>query len=135
MLGVHDAEHEETAPGASNLVISKLTCSLFGQARAIKITPGTLAHQVYGKEEIVEEFRCNYGLDPEYRDKIDRGGLKVAGVDSKGEVRIIELPDHRFFIATLFLPQLSSSSDMPHPLIVAYLKAAAAFQRRSEIRI
>lgn len=93
--------------------------------------PGTLARQVYGKEETVEEFRCNYGLDLEYRDKVGSGGLKIAGVDSNGEVRIVELPNHRFFIATLFLPQLSSSSNMPHPLIVAYMKAATAFQRRS----
>lgn len=135
MLGVHDAEHEETAPDASNLVITKLTCSLIGQAQMIKIVPGTLAHRVYGKEEIVEEFRCNYGLNLEYRDKIGAGGLKVAGVDSNGEVRIVELSDHRFFIATLFLPQLSSSFDMPHCLIVAYLKAATVFQRRSEVTV
>lgn len=76
MLGIHDAEHEETTPGVSNLVISKLTCSLVGQARAIKIMPGTLARQAYGKEEIIEEFRCNYGLDPEYRDKIGGGDSK-----------------------------------------------------------
>jgi len=130
VLGIHDAEHEETAPHAPNLVISKLTCSLVGQAQTIKIMPGTLAHQVYRKEEIVEEFRCNYGLNPEYRDKIGSGELKIAGVDSNGEVRIVELSDHRFFIATLFLPQLSSSSDMPHPLIMAYLRTAIAFQRR-----
>jgi CTP synthase (UTP-ammonia lyase) len=134
-LGIHDAEHEETALDASNLVISKLTCSLVGQAQTIKIVPGTLAHQVYGKEEIVEEFRCNYGLNPEYKDKIGAGGLQVAGVDSDGQVRIVELSDHRFFIATLFLPQLSSSFDMPHPLIVAYLKAAMSFQRRSQVKI
>jgi CTP synthase (UTP-ammonia lyase) len=135
VLGIHDAEHEETTPDAPNLVISKLTCSLVGQAQTIKIMPNTLARQVYGKEEIVEEFRCNYGLNPEYRDKISTGGLKVAGVDPNGEVRIVELSDHRFFIATLFLPQLSSSFDMPHRLIVAYLQAAIAFQRRSEVEI
>jgi len=128
-LGIRDAEHEETTPDASNLVISKLTCSLVGQAQTIKIVPGTLAHQAYGKDETVEEFRCNYGLNPEYRDKIGTGGLKVAGVDSNGEVRIVELSDHRFFMATLFLPQLSSSFDRPHCLVVAYLKAAIAFQR------
>jgi len=129
VLGIRDAEHEETTPDASNLVISKLCCSLVGQAQTIKIVRGTLAHRAYGKDETVEEFRCNYGLNPEYRDKIGIGGLTVAGVDSNGEVRIVELPDHRFFMATLFLPQLSSSFDMPHCLVVAYLKAAIAFQR------
>jgi CTP synthase (UTP-ammonia lyase) len=132
VLGLRDAEHQETTPDAFNLVINRLTCSLVGQARAIKIVPGTLTHQIYGVGESIEEFRCNYGLNPEYKDKISAGGLIVAGVDSEGEVRIVELPQHRFFIATLFLPQLTSSFDKPHPLIVAYLKVAKTFQRRSE---
>ncbi len=135
MLGIPDAEHEESAPEASNLVISKLSCSLVDQSLTIKIVPGTLAHRVYGQEEIVEEFRCNYGLNPEYGDKIGAGELKISGVDSNGEVRIVEMPDHRFFLATLFLPQLSSSLDRPHRLIVAYLKAAIDFQRRSEVKM
>jgi CTP synthase (UTP-ammonia lyase) len=123
-LGLEEAEHEETSPGAANLVISRLTCSLVGQIQTIKILPGTLARQAYGKEETVEEFRCNYGLNPVYRDKVGAAGLKISGVDSNGEVRIVEIPDHAFFLATLFVPQHSSSPDRPHPLIMAYLKAA-----------
>lgn len=134
MLGIRDAEHEESAPEASNLVICKLSCSLVGQGLPIKVLPGTLAHRVYAKEEIVEEFCCNYGLNPKYRDKIGDGGLKVSGVDSNGEVRMVEMPDHHFFLATLFLPQLCSSLDRPHPLIVAFLKAALDFQRESEVK-
>lgn len=134
MLGIPDAEHEESAPDASNLIISKLSCSLVGQGLSINISPGTLAHRVYGQEKILEEFHCNYGLNPKYRDKIGAGELKVSGVDSNGEVRMVEIPDRHFFLATLFLPQLSSSFDRPHCLIVAYLKAAIAFQQRSEIK-
>ena len=121
-----EAEHEETSPGSSCLVISKLACSLVGQAQTISILPGTLAHRVYGKAETVEQFSCNYGLNSAYRDRISAGELKVAGVDFNGEARMVEISDHRFFIATLFLPQLSSSPDRPHPLIIAYLKAAMA---------
>ena len=134
MLGIPNAEHEESAPEASNLVISKLSCSLVGQGLPIKILPGTLAHRVYAQEEILEEFRCNYGLNPEYGDKIGVGELKISGVDSNGDVRMVEIPDHRFFLATLFLPQLSSSLDSPHCLIVAYLQAAIVFRRRSEVK-
>jgi CTP synthase (UTP-ammonia lyase) len=135
VLGLRDAQHEETAPNAPNLVISRLTCSLVGQAQTIRIMPGTLAQRAYGKEEVVEEFRCNYGLNPAYREKIGSGGVRVAGVDANGQVTIVELPDHPFFIATLFLPQLSSSRDMPHPLIVAYLQAAMAIRRRRDLEI
>ena len=128
MLGIQDAEHEETAPDASRLVINKLACSLVGRKQQIHITPGTLTHRAYGKEEVTEEFRCNYGLNPRYRDQISKSELTIAGLDPDGEVRIVELPNHRFFLAALFVPQLSSSPNMPHPLILAYLKAARTFQ-------
>jgi len=67
---------------------------------------------------------CNYELNPEYRERLENSGLKVSGVSDNGGARIVELPDHRFFIATGFLPDMSSEENRPHPLIVAYLKAA-----------
>jgi CTP synthase (UTP-ammonia lyase) len=39
----------------------------------------------------------------------------------------VELADHRFFVATLFQPQLSSSPEKPHPLLTAFVQAAAEF--------
>ncbi len=124
MLGFVNAQHEETAPHASQLVISRLVCSLAGKREKVMISTGTRVHQAYGREETVEEFRCNYGLNPAYRDQFSDGLLREAGVDSDGECRIVELANHPFFVGTLFLPQLSSSATNPHPLIVAYVKAA-----------
>jgi CTP synthase (UTP-ammonia lyase) len=77
---------------------------------------------------VSEEFRCNFGLNPSYRSAILSEPLRVAGVDANGEVRLVELGTHPFFVATLFLPQLSSAPTAPHPLVLAYLRAAAAFQ-------
>ena len=128
MLGIEDAEHEESAASAPRLLITRLTCSLVGLAGTVRLGPGSLAHRVYGKTEITEEFRCNYGLNPAYRAKIADGTLTVTGVDPDGEVRIVELPTHRFFVATLFVPQHSSRPGQPHPLITAYLKAALDVQ-------
>jgi CTP synthase (UTP-ammonia lyase) len=128
VLDIQDAEHEETAPDASRLVISKLACSLAGKRQSIHITSGTLTHQAYGKDEAIEEFRCNYGLNPRYREHFGKSELRIAAIDPDGEARIVELSNHPFFLATLFVPQLSSGPNMPHPLILAYLKAAHAFQ-------
>ncbi len=128
MLGIGDAEHGESSPDAPNLVISKLSCSLVGRTQRVLIAPDTLVHQIYQTEEVTEAYRCNYGLNPEFDGRIRDGGLRVAGTDGEGQVRIIELPDHRFFIATLFLPQLSSRPGVPHPLIAAFLKAGLGFR-------
>ncbi len=83
----------------------------------------------------MEEFQCNYALNPQFRDRFEREKLKITGLDLGGEVRIVELTDHPFYVATLFVPQLSSRPGNPHPLIVSYLKAALAFRnsgRKSE---
>jgi CTP synthase (UTP-ammonia lyase) len=128
VLGLHNAEHEESAPEATQLVISKLVCSLAGSTETVTLAPGSLAQRVYGKTEAVEQFACNYGLNPAYREQISRGELKIAGTGPEGEVRVVELSEHRFFIATLFLPQLSSTAESPHPLLLAYLKAAQALR-------
>jgi CTP synthase (UTP-ammonia lyase) len=58
---------------------------------------------------------------------MDESGFKVVGIDEKGEARILELPQNKFFIATLFQPQLSSSPAIPHELILAYLTCSKEF--------
>jgi CTP synthase (UTP-ammonia lyase) len=131
VLGIQDAEHEETAPGAPALFIGKLARSLVDKTQTIRIVPGSLVHQAYGRMEVREQFSCNYGLNPRYRDRLDTGQLKVAGMDLDGEVRIVELSGHPFYVATLFIPQVSSKPESPHPLIVSYLKAALSFQNRT----
>ena len=90
----------------------------------VTILPDTLAHRLYGKGETGELYACQYGLNPAYHQPLLDRGLVISGTGAEGEARIIELPAHPFFIATLFLPQLSSSPKHPHPLIKAYLEAA-----------
>ena len=99
-----DAEHEEITPDAETLFITKLSCSLVGVTERIRLTPGTRTQRAYGREEAAEGFRCSYGLNPEYRNLLKDRGL-VAGVGPNGEIRIIELPNHPFFVAALFVPQ------------------------------
>ena len=130
VLGIADAEHEESSPRSSTLVISKLTCSLVGKTQKIAITPDSISHRAYGGKEVMEQFFCNYGLNPTFRDEVKKGRLNITGGDPEGEVRIVELSDHPFYVATLFLPQVTSSPGTPHPLIVSYLEAAVAFQTR-----
>jgi CTP synthase (UTP-ammonia lyase) len=125
---MRDADHEESAPDAPTLVITRLVCSLRGTEQDVRVLPGTLASKAYGKDRSTEQFRCNYGLNERYLDVLFEGDLKVAGKDSEGNVRIVELQSHPFFVATLFVPQLSSEPGKPHPLVVAFVEAARAFR-------
>ena len=123
-----DAEHGEASPKSSRLVISPLSCSLIGETQIVYISPDTLAYKIYRSEKAKEKFNCNYGFNETYHKEMNEQDLKIVGVDDNGDARIVELSDHRFFMATLFLPQSSSSTEKPHPLVVEYLNAAKAFQ-------
>lgn len=127
-MGIQDADHEETAPDAPLLIISKLACPLVGTTQAIKIMPGSRAYQAYGRREVMEKFSCNYGLNPRFQDNLFEGKLRSTGTDLGGETRIVELSDHPFYVATLFLPQIISFPEKHHPLIVSYLRAALKFR-------
>ncbi|HJZ12266.1 MAG TPA: hypothetical protein VJ521_08955 [Acidobacteriota bacterium] len=129
MLGLINADHEESSPNASLLLINKLSCSLVGQEQAVRFRPGSQSHRIYGKDSAVEVFACNYGLNEAFRNDIANGDLQITGSDEDGTARIVELPGHRFFIATLFVPQMLSVPGSPHPLITAFLREAYAFSR------
>jgi CTP synthase (UTP-ammonia lyase) len=116
-LMITEAEHEEQDPNASILVISKLTCSLVGQKGEIIIKNPSKVFGIYQKPKVIEQFRCNYGLNPEYQTQIGESGLRIVGADTLGNPRIIEIPEHKFFIGTLFVPQLSSTQEYPHCLV------------------
>ena len=92
----------------------------------MSILPGTRAAGLYGAGEVTEDYYCNYGVNPLYQRQLEDGGLRVSGRGGTGEIRIVELPDHPFFLATLFLPQARSTRAQPHPLLAGYAAAVAA---------
>ena len=102
---------------------------------AVELSPGSRAAQLYERTETRERYYCNFGLNPEHQQLLHDGGLRVVGVDGEGEARVLELPDRRFFVATLFVPQLSSSPESPHPLITAYLRAATRAGRSNTVAL
>ena len=120
VLGFEDADHAESNPGATRLVVTPLSCALRGEKSAVRILPGSRAHSFYGIDQATEEFWCSYGLDARYRESLIKAGFVVSGVDASGDTRILESPAHPFFVATLFLPQKRSEPGRPHPILKAF---------------
>jgi CTP synthase (UTP-ammonia lyase) len=124
VLGIADARHAEYDPNASRLFISPLSCPVVGMEMRIRLQPHTTVHTLYGREEVVERYYCNFGVNPEYSDTLaGNRDLVISGRDSNGEIRIIEILDHPFFVGTLFVPQTQSRELMPHPLVSGFLQA------------
>ena len=87
---------------------------------------GTRAAALYAAPDAVEEYWCNYGVNPAYVGALQDAGLIVSGTGEDGTIRIVEITDHPFFVATLFLPQKRSTPQRPHPLLVGFAVAVAA---------
>lgn len=126
VLGIADAEHAEYDPYSSKLVVNPLSCSLAGQILEIELTDkSSKAFKIFGAEMIKEKYYCNFGLNPEYQDQLDEKGFKIVGTDIHKEARILELENHPFFIATLFVPQDNSTFETPHKLVTEFLRTSA----------
>ncbi len=125
VAGLANAGHAETNPSADNLVVNRLTCSLVGQERSVTAAPGTRMHDLCGSEPFVGFHWCNYGLAGGYEDRLTTHGLVIAARAEDAATEAIELPDHPFFLATLFQPQIGSLAGNPlHPIIKAFVSAA-----------
>ena len=132
-LGLTDLEHGEEHPEAQRLLLTPIACPVtagdngepaLSGGVAVRIQPGTRAAALYGASEIQEECFCNYELNPEFRPTLEAGGLRFSAFGDSGEARVVELPGHRFFFATLFQPERSVKSGRAHPVIKAFLEAA-----------
>ena len=64
-----------------------------------RLTPGTLAAELYGKEEIGERHRHRYEFNNQFRKKLEAAGLRISGVNPEQDLaEIVEIPDHPYFI-------------------------------------
>ena len=142
VLGIVDADSAENNSGSKNIIIYPVACAvpdrkgnapkLSGTMPEIRLRPGSYLQSFYGKEKeiVTEEFFCNFEVNPEYEWATMEAGFPVVARGAQGEIRAIESPTHRFFIATLFQPQLSSTEKTPHPVVLAFVQAAADWGRK-----
>jgi CTP synthase (UTP-ammonia lyase) len=126
VAGIAEAAHEESDPGARAPVVGMLGCSLVGARREVTPVPGTLLAAYMGTVPSQAFHWCNYGLRPEWIERLEAAGLVVSAHAEDAGVEAVELPSHPFFIATLFQPQVGAAGGGPlHPLIGALCAASA----------
>jgi len=94
-----------------------------------RLTPGTLAHRLYGDAVVYERHRHRYEFNNAYRQAFLDAGYVISGSSPDGRlVELIERPDHPFFAACQYHPEFLSRPGTPHPLFRGLIEAA---QRRS----
>ena len=95
-----------------------------------EIQPGTKVAQIYGSEKIFERHRHRYEVNINYREQLEKSGMKVAGLSPDGGLpEIVELTNHPWFIGVQFHPELKSRPFEPHPLFSSFVEAAVKQSR------
>lgn len=123
VLGYADAQHEEYDINASKLFISRLACSLSGRTMQLTVEKNTLAYACYQQESTTEDYYCNFGINPAFKEALNHPALRISGIDQDGEIRILENPTNKFFVATLFVPQSRVTKENPHPIITKFVES------------
>ena len=90
-----------------------------------KIETGTKTFSAYRKKNISERHRHRWEVNNRYRDRLEKNGLKISGINKElNLVEIIELPDHPWYVAGQFHPELKSRVSKAHPLFREFIKAS-----------
>jgi CTP synthase (UTP-ammonia lyase) len=123
VAGITNADHEETNPDSTDLLISKLSCSLIEQEEELTITDhNSILFKTLRLEKLLGKYFCSYGLNDKYMATLKAKGLRLTALAADGQARAFELDTHPFFVGTLFQPALTSTIDEPNPLIMEFVK-------------
>jgi CTP synthase (UTP-ammonia lyase) len=137
VLKLLDADTVENMTDTDNPVITPIACALpnwrEGKPKLcgddpVWVLPGTRLREWVGGDEMVGDYFCNYGVNGDYERRFAEGGMKVSARGGGGEIRAVELAGHRFYVATLFQPQLQSSKEKPHPVVKAFVEKCERFR-------
>ena len=94
------------------------------------LVPGSKAHSIYGNEQINERHRHRFEVNNNYLPELKQAGLVIGGLSfDKTLVETIELPKHRWFFASQFHPEFTSTPRDGHPLFESFVRAAATFKQ------
>lgn len=133
LCGNRGAAHAELDPAAPSPVIVPLPRRFDEQWHTVTVEPGTRLADALGTDVVSAYHDCGYGLAGGHAAALATAGVVLAAHAEEIGVEAVELPDHPFFVATLFQPHVGSSGGLTHPLLRAFVRAATAYtERRSE---
>ncbi|WP_108868614.1 CTP synthase [Aquimarina aquimarini] len=142
VLGLKDACSAEVNQDTPNPVIDimeeqKNITDMGGTMRLgawdCELIEGSKVYEAYGETLIAERHRHRYEYNNKYKEQLEKAGLQTTGVNPKtGLVEIIEIPDHPWFVGVQYHPEYKSTVANPHPLFIAFIKAAVEYSKNNK---
>ncbi|RLG17235.1 CTP synthetase [Nanoarchaeota archaeon] len=133
LKGAHTTEIDSKTPHPVIDIIPKqkelIEKKMYGATMRLGSWPavlkkGSLVHKLYGKEVVEERHRHRYEVNPKYVKVLEKAGLLFSGRSPDGNLmEFLEIPGHRFFVATQAHPEFKSRPLRPHPLFLGFIRA------------
>jgi len=102
-------------------------------AWSCELTEGSKVREIYGQDIISERHRHRYEYNNKYKPELEKAGLKSTGINPEtGLVEIVELENHPWFIGVQYHPEYKSTVATPHPLFIAFIKAALEYSTQKK---
>ncbi len=98
-----------------------------------ELTEGSRLAEIYKQTHITERHRHRYEVNNSYVNQLQENGLICSGKNPKtGLVEAIELENHPFFVGVQFHPEYKSTVAKPHPVFLAFIKAAKTYHNSKQ---
>jgi len=95
-----------------------------------ELTEGSKIQKAYGKTEIKERHRHRYEYNNKYKEELEKSGMLSTGINPEtGLVEVVELKEHPWFVGVQYHPEYKSTVATPHPVFIAFIKAAYDFSK------
>lgn len=117
-----------------NMAEKRYGASMRLGAYPTSLKKGSIAYGAYRDPLVSERHRHRYEVNPNYIERLEKGGLVFSGFSPDRKLmEIVELPQsqHPFFVGTQFHPEFKSRPLSPHPLFVAFIKAASSTKTKN----
>ncbi len=134
VLGIKNAHSTEMNNGTDEAVIAmmeeqKNITQMGGTMRLgaydCELLSDSKTASIYNSTHISERHRHRYEFNNDYMEAFKNGGMMPVGKNPQtGLVEVMEINDHPFYVAVQFHPEYKSTVENPHPLFVAFVKAA-----------
>ena len=144
VLGIKDAHSSELDPTTTNPVIALITewqdefgeihqrtvnsdlggTMRLGGYKAV-LNEGSRVRDIYKKAEVIERHRHRYEVNNKYVEELEKAGLIFSGKsEDESLMEIIEIPQHKWFVACQAHPEFTSTPRYGHKLFESYIEAA-----------
>ena len=95
-----------------------------------ELAEDSFSFHAYGRKDIQERHRHRYEFNNTYREQLVKAGLRIGGINPERDlVEIIEIPEHAWFVAVQFHPELQSKPNAAHPLFANFIAAALKYKK------